>query len=170
VTDPANAALDFDMDAANTAKQIREWHQERSREWREQARAAERKAFLASVNSSQPTPGPVDKRVPEMDAEVTEDDKESEQGGPAANDSLEKRLNEVESESDEVAEVQPDESPKTETKQVWDAKNPRRRLQAEVLVPRPPFPLVPMSASKKRVRPLFCSFRFSSDLFLAVAP
>lgn len=152
IKDPANSALEFDIDAGVVSKQVRAWNLERADVWRAEAKAAARKAFLETVDDDELAP--VSKKVPEVDAQ-SGDDKESEHGDAVGKPGSQKRLNDVESGSDEVAEVEHDKSPKTETKNVWDAKDPSKRLRAEVVIPPAPFPMAPMSAHKKRVRPGF---------------
>jgi hypothetical protein len=113
---------------------------DRSGAWREQAKIAARRAFLEAVGDSQPSPVSVGKGVSVVAAQVSGDDGESDRGEPVDD----------ESGSDDVAEVEPDQVPKTETRHAWDAKDPTKRLRPEVVIP-VPFPTVPMSVRKARV-------------------
>jgi hypothetical protein len=150
VQEPRNVDAEFDVAHAATAHQIVEWMGERGKTWRVLKAAADRRAFLESI-------GPVGRLLATEKGEGATGQSPIKDGGAGASRAKESTGDgDVESEdedSDGVKEVAPpkeagdakaagaqDEGTgEIVEKQVWDAKDHRRRITAQVQL-RPPVP------------------------------
>ena len=171
ITEPRNAEAKFDIEQAKVAKQVDSWASDHGAMWRGRREDAGHKAFLASlvVGSKDSGEGGARDAGADSSDESDKDDQavstkaKSDKGDDEYSDGEPEFLQDEDegTESDTVGAVKHDEGGDgSVTREVWDARDPTRRIKAAVLPPCAP--VLRMTAKKSRVVSLSLVFCFLS--------